>query len=72
MQNSLRNEANVELEDKPNDNVMMHWREEQSKWLLSVECWLNGTAAGEQGPSIGFLGLGIMGTAMARNLVKAG
>jgi hypothetical protein len=23
-------------------------------------------------PSIGFLGLGIMGTAMARNLVKAG
>ena len=31
MQNSLRNEANVELEDKPNDNVMMHWREEQSK-----------------------------------------
>jgi len=26
---------------------------------------------GEQ-PSIGFLGLGIMGTAMARNLVKAG
>jgi len=27
---------------------------------------------GEKQPSIGFLGLGIMGTAMARNLVKAG
>jgi len=43
-----------------------------SRESFIVRASSSSSTAGEQGPSIGFLGLGIMGTAMARNLVKAG